>query len=413
MNGIWVFRYWQSFSYHTGNPSTGQRMHLNRSILFVFSIVLQISCTLAESPEQLRIATFNVAMGLENDGELAARLKAGDDERLAKLAEILQQVRPDIVLLNEFDYSPGSADLLRRNYLEKPQSGKPSISYSSTFLAPVNTGVDSGMDFNRNGRTGDPEDAWGFGHFPGQYGMLVLSRYPINISGIRSFRQFLWKDMPGALRPMMESGESYYPDETWNQLRLSSKSHWDIPLKIGDNILHFLVSHPTPTVFDGPEDRNGRRNHDENRIWVDYIQHGAAFYLHDDAGKPGGLKSGSVFVIAGDLNADPLDGGWMVDSMRQLLQHPQINASCIPRSKGAAEATELQAGINLQHRGNPATDTADFNDEYAGNLRIDFLLPSKDLKLKGCGVYWPARNEDGHQLVEVSDHRLVWIDLEF
>ena len=34
--------------------------------------------------------------------------------------------------------------------------------------------------------------------------------------------------------------------------------------------VHFLVSHPTPPVFDGPEDRNGPRNYDEIRFWADY-----------------------------------------------------------------------------------------------------------------------------------------------
>ena len=34
--------------------------------------------------------------------------------------------------------------------------------------------------------------------------------------------------------------------------RLSSKSHWDVPLSIGGRTVHFLVSHPTPPVFDDP-----------------------------------------------------------------------------------------------------------------------------------------------------------------
>jgi hypothetical protein len=38
--------------------------------------------------------------------------------------------------------------------------------------------------------------------------------------------------------------------------------------------VHFLVSHSTLPVFDGPEDRNGRRNFDEIRFWADYISPG-------------------------------------------------------------------------------------------------------------------------------------------
>lgn len=54
-------------------------------------------------------------------------------------------------------------------------------------------------------------------------------------------------------------------------LRLSSKSHWDLPDYVGDRVVHVLAAHPTPPVFDGPEDRNGLRNADEIRFWADYV----------------------------------------------------------------------------------------------------------------------------------------------
>ena len=68
--------------------------------------------------------------------------------------------------------------------------------------------------------------------------------------------------------------------------------------------------------------------------------------------------------------------------------------------------------MNLQHKGDSASDTSDFNDEFVGNLRIDYLLPSKSLKIVGCGVYWPAKEQAGHDLISVSDHRLIWLDIE-
>ena len=58
-------------------------------------------------------------------------------------------------------------------------------------------------------------------------------------------------------------------------LPLSSKSHWDVPVRIGNVTLHLLASHPTPPAFDGAEDRNGRRNHDEIRFWSDYLTRGS------------------------------------------------------------------------------------------------------------------------------------------
>ena len=75
--------------------------------------------------------------------------------------------------------------------------------------------------------------------------------------------------MPGALRPIdPATREPFHPDDIWKQLRLSSKSHWDVPVRTPKGVVHFLVSHPTPPVFDGPEDRNGKRNPDEIRLWT-------------------------------------------------------------------------------------------------------------------------------------------------
>jgi hypothetical protein len=88
-----------------------------------------------------------------------------------------------------------------------------------------------------------------------------------------------------------------------------------------------------------------------------------------------------------------------------------VNTSCVPISKGASEATKLQGGKNLEHKGNPAADTGDFNDEYAGNMRVDYVLPSAGLRIVNCGVFWPTSGQTGHQWIDVSDHRLVWVDV--
>jgi endonuclease/exonuclease/phosphatase family metal-dependent hydrolase len=181
---------------------------------------------------------------------------------------------------------------------------------------------------------------------------------------------------------------------------------------IEDKPVHFLVSHPTPPVFDGPEDHNGTRNHDEIRLWADYIDPQRSAYIYDDTGLNGGLPGDARFVIAGDLNADPVDGDSTAHAIRQLLDHPKVNTSCEPLSEGGDEASRTQAGKNLEHQGNPAADTGDFNDEYTGNMRIDYVLPSATLKVVGCGVFWPATDEPDHDLTNVSDHHLVWVDIE-
>lgn len=368
-----------------------------------------------EPASVVRFATFNIAMGLNEAGEMATALESGSDDRLRSLARVLQIVRPDVVLLAEFDFdlSIEAADLLNRNYLQHAGEGLEGISYAFSYRPTVNTGVDSGLDIDGNGQHGDPTDAWGFGRFPGQYGMMILSHFPIDAAAIRSFQTLKWSEFPDALRPINEGGESYYSDEVWAQLRLSSKNHVDIPVQAGDQLIHFLVTHPTPPGFDGPEDRNGKRNHDELALWTRFLDAHPADWLVDDNGITGGIGDGSNFIIAGDLNADPHDGGAMPGAIAQLLDHPLVDSDCIPASHGGAEAAEQQAGFNLEHSGNPAFDTSDFNDETVGNLRVDYLLPSRTLAVQDCGVFWPASNEPHHGLAEFSDHRLVWLDVSY
>ena len=135
--------------------------------------------------------------------------------------------------------------------------------------------------------------------------------------------------------------------------------------------------------------------------------------IRDDRRQRGGLKKGALFVIAGDMNADPLDGDSTMNAMDQLLNHSLINASHVPTSKGAMVASQVQGGVNTQHKGDAAADTADFNDERGpGNLRIDYVLPSHQLKIKDSGVFWPEPGTLGSDWIDVSDHRLVWIDIQ-
>jgi endonuclease/exonuclease/phosphatase family metal-dependent hydrolase len=365
------------------------------------------------APTRLRIATFNVAMGLDEPGELAAALRGGSDARLQQVAEILQRVRPDIVLLNEFDYDPGvdAAALLNDKYLAHGQTGHEPIRYPHHFRSAVNTGVASGLDLDGDGQVGGPGDAWGFGHFPGQYGMLLLSRLPLRPERARTFTTLPWSGLPEARRPLLPDGRPFHGDTSWRQMRLSSKSHWDIPVDIGGTDLHLLAHHPTPPVFDGPEDRNGRRNFDEIRFWRFYTDPAGAEFIQDDQGRHGGIAADAAFVLLGDFNADPADGDSLPGAMTQVLDAAWIDAHCEPHSAGAVEATARQGGINAQHSGDPALDTADFNDRYTGNLRLDYVLPSAGLRILGCGVFWPAASADGHHLATMSDHRLVWLDI--
>jgi Endonuclease/Exonuclease/phosphatase family len=396
-----------------------------------------------------RFATFNASLNRGAAGDLIADLSnpGADTVRLRQarnVAEVIQRVAPDVVLINEFDfYENGqAARLFRDNFLAVSQNGAPAANYPYFFVAPSNTGIPSGFDLDNNLDT-DPNDrgndAFGFGLFDGQFGMVVYSKFPIDHAKARTFQKFLWKDMPGARLPNdpnVPGPADWYSPAELNVFRLSSKSHWDIPIRIGRKTVHFLTSHPTPPVFDGPEDRNGTRNADEIRFFADYVTPGRGRYIYDDKGKRGGLDRNALFVIAGDQNSDPLDGDSIPGAIQQLLDNPRIDDGNAPSSSGAVEATLLQGNENDTHRSDPQFDTADFNDftppnapRAPGNLRADYVLPSEKIRIRDSAVFWPLQRSPLFRLTGVfdnatwggpngvggfptSDHRLVWSDLD-
>ncbi|MEJ7791513.1 MAG: endonuclease/exonuclease/phosphatase family protein [Gaiellaceae bacterium] len=371
---------------------------------------------------EVRFSTFNASLNRSFEGQLITDLSTPANQQARNVAETIQRVRPDVILINEFDYdAAGTAlRLFQDNYLSISQGGAAPIRYPFRFAAESNTGIPSGFDFNNNGVIGGPDDAYGFGFYPGQFGMAVYSMFPIDPTGIRTFQKFLWKDMPGALLPddsATPAPQDWYSPAELNVFRLSSKSHWDLPILVNGRVVHFLTSHPTPPVFDGPEDRNGRRNFDEIRFWADYIAPWSSTYIYDDQGRRGGLPFGSRFVIAGDQNSDPRDGDSIPGAIQQLLDHWLVNPYHPPSSLGAVEQDALQGGINRIHLSNPAYDTADFADTAPGNLRADYVLPSRLIRITDSGVFWPLMSDPLFRLVgtfpfPTSDHRLVWTDLQ-
>ena len=411
----------------------GIRMLLSLALPALLLAGTATTSALGEAPNEVRFATFNASLNRRSEGALIADLSTPDNAQAQTVAEIIQRSRPDVLLINEFDFDENgtAAQLFQDNYLSIGQGGADPIVYPHRFVAPSNTGVASGFDLDNNGVVGSTvgtaayaNDSFGFGFFPGQFGMAVYSMFPIDEDAVRTFQLFLWKDMPGALLPddpaTPEPADWYSPEEL-EVFRLSSKSHWDVPIEIGRKTVHFLVSHPTPPVFDDPPafpegvDFNGRRNHDEIRFWADYVLPSRSGYIVDDEGNRGGLPAGALFVIAGDQNSDPFDGDSIPGSAQLLLEHPLVNTKVTPASEGAVEQAALQGGANDAHVGDPAFDTADFSDVAPGNLRADYVLPRKNMKFEDAAVFWPTTDDPLFPLVGTfpfpsSDHRLVWVD---
>ena len=392
---------------------------VGRIIVFLLVLVFHSGCRMTWIPRQdkpIRIAAFNTSLYRSKAGRLYSDLHKGCSQAQS-VAEIIQIVRPDIVLLNEFDHDSEhkAVRYFMQQYLAVPQNDNRPIIYPYYYTNSVNTGIPSGHDFDNDGQFSVPGDAFGYGAFPGQYGMVLLSKYPIQNRHVRTFQHFLWKEMPDALLPddlTTREQNDWYDQSELEIFRLSSKSHWDIPVQIGSRTLHVLAAHPTPPVFDGFEDRNGRRNHDEIRFWADYITPQKGGYIYDDTGRQGGLDEDDLFVILGDLNGDPHDGDSTGDAVCQLLSHQAV---CDPRptSSGALQRGLLNKDINLSHQSSPSCDTYQSPPGQApGNLRLDYVLPSCKIDIIGGAVFWPPKEHPMSKLIDCSDHRIVYVDIQ-
>ena len=382
---------------------------------------------------RLRVASFNLGLGLATPQALSQRLARREDPLLGRLSALLQALQADILLLNEFDNDGegrdlGAVDRFCRDWLATPGPDGLAIDYPYRWSIPTNTGLLAACDLDGDGRLTLPGDGLGFGHFPGQYAMLLLSRWPLDSAARRTFRQLRWATLPAACLPDREPGSGrgdYYSAAALAELRLSSKNHVDVAVCLPDGrTLHLLLSHPTPPVFDGPERRNRCRNHDEIRLWADLLD--GADYLQDDAGRPARLLPEAAVIVLGDLNADPRAGDGDRRAIQRLLAHPRLNQQAsrgkwVPGSRGALE--HAARGRRRASEGRAEAQAANWT--HLRGLRLDYVLPDASLNVTASGVFWPASDEPGRELIAdpaypqrpeqaswSSDHRLVWVDIE-
>ncbi len=143
--------------------------------------------------QNIRLASFNASLNRGTEGALVMDLRNGEDVQARRVAEIIQKADADVILINEFDTDAGgeATRLFRENYLGVGQNDADPIDYPYAYVAASNTGVPSGFDLNNDGTVGGPDDAFGFGAFPGQFGFVVFSKYPIDTGQVRSFQDFL------------------------------------------------------------------------------------------------------------------------------------------------------------------------------------------------------------------------------
>ena len=354
-----------------------------------------------EIEKSYKFATFNI----QNLTTEQVQKKGNPQAEAA--AEIIQRVNPDVLMINEIDnniqqgknISKTNVRAFIENYLKEAQKDNlEGINYKYVYFGKSNTGVHSGFDMDNNGEIDDTpgdgtygNDAFGYGEYAGQYAMAFLSKYPINTDEIRTLRKFRWKDMPNNKMP-----EEFYSKPAQSIFRLSSKSHWDIPVELGGETVHVLAAHPTPPVFDGEYNRNGKRNHDEVRLIADYISN--KDYIYSDDGEKGGLSKNSKFVVMGDMNANPGEKE-NYQAADLLLNHERIDSDPLPVGQGGIDVGP-GARNNTQE-----------------NMLLDYVLPSNNLNLLGSAVVRPGVGPNAMKFNETvkkaSDHNMVWIEFSF
>lgn len=312
--------------------------------------------------------------------------------QVVALRQVIAATAADVLVLGDMDYDAGGVALGALNAgLAEP--------YPFAVALQGNAGIDTGRDLDGDGRMGGPRDMQAYGRFAGQAGLAVLSRVPVGEAV--SLNALLWRDLPGNL---MNSGEK---DGAGAVQRLSTGGHWIVPLRLADGrTLTLLLFHATPPVFDGPEDRNGRRNHDEIALWRVVLD--------------GGLDVAPLaqpFVLAGTANIDPEKGEGRREALQALLADPRLTDPR-PGSPGGAAAGDGRQGGDVSQEGDGrlagdrSLDTVDWREPVPGNLRVDYVLPSSELRVAGAGVLWPEPEAPlAESVAAASRHRFVWVDI--
>lgn len=287
-----------------------------------------------------------------------------ETEQVTGVIETVVSHAPDVLILQSFDYDAQNAalsafqDLLTRGGVHLP----------FVYAPQSNTGLPTGVDIDGDGRKNGPRDAQGYGRFPGEASIAILSRYPIITNAVQTYTDALWsKAAPETdLTPLL-------PTNAISIQRLPSVAAVAVPIEKGGTRFWILTHHATPPVFDGPEDRNGFRNADENRFWLSL--------------REGGFPS-EPYVLAAQMNIDPLRGEGHHHVISEILASPEF---ADPFAHWPAEDNH----------------TVIYQPPGPGKLRVSYVLPSPDLEITDFGMSrdLPVRKDR-------SRHRLLWVDIE-
>ena len=228
--------------------------------------------------------------------------------------------------------------------------------------------------------------------------------------------------MPGALLPddpATPAPADWYSPAELDVFRLSSKSHWDLPILIGRQG-RALPDEPSDAAGLRRRRRTGtaRGTSTRSASGPTTSRPARGGYIYDDAGRSGGLEPG---IAVRDRRRPELRPA-------RRRQHPgrdpatarapaRQHDSSTPASPGAVEQNALQGGVNLTHRSDPKLR----HRRLRRRRTAATCGPTTCCRGRTCtsstrGVFWPLMADPLFRLVGVfpfptSDHRLVWVDV--
>lgn len=318
--------------------------------------------------------TYNADLSRKGPGLLVRDLERFDDAKLKRTVSLIVDLAPDVLALQSIDFDHGLVALgLLQERLKEAGHEMP-----HHFAVAPNSGISTGFDLDRDGRLDTARDRQGYGLFAGQGGMAVLSTLPIDAEASVDHSALLWRDLEGATLP-----PDYFKEQELSTLRLHSVGAWDVAIRTPDGVVRVLVTQTAPPVFDGPEDRNGLRNSDQIKFWVNHIDNIAS----------------QDFVLVGGLNNDPVDGEGLKPELSRLLAHRSV--------QDVAPSTSFGLVDDADHRGRPEQDTVDWGRDI-GSLRVDYVLPSASLDVAAAAV---ERDQSAGEAGDITAHKPVWVDV--
>lgn len=291
-----------------------------------------------DDDDLLRVATLRADFEGDSVADVYAELQNGDHPVAEDAAALVQDARPEVLVLTgiPFDETDRLVETLNSHYLGIAQDGEEPLAYPYMYSAPSNSGIDSGADLDGDGLIGSSGDLLGRGDYPGRYGLLVLSMVPIDDDGVRTFRDFLWDDVPDNVVP-----ESY-SDVERSVLPLFSAALWDLPLEVDGETVHLIAGARTSFSF---SEADPARLRDQRQMVTDYVSPDAedSAYIYDDEAEYGGVE-GAEWIVAGD---DGLGSGFIRSRAELEEEDSEADGTAETVTEIGAETQIVWADIGL------------------------------------------------------------------